>query len=1140
MTQLERCLPLLLAGAMTAFAGATQAQGLAQVPLFLAPAINPNVLVMFDNSQSMDAAMGGKMLTGSDPATRSNVARGVLLDIIGSYRFSFNWGLGSFGISGAPAPYSTFAYFLGNPDTMVYTNTCTGIVDGVGESDIVGLHAVVVDGVKTEVTGPLPCIANPEPANGFGFITFDRSGDDADVNDVTYSSATYAQMYGIGSGDTRYRVWGQRTTDPSRSGIGWAARDFDIETFVGGLEFLPTDSGWVVDAVASPRRLWTARGWGFDNPITGEGAINEPVVKSLATTTSEVVVEATHFDRLKGLLAPEDADPASASIKNAARYTPLAGSVETSRKYFEGSLDGRRSPIDQTCQSNFVVLATDGNPTGKKDGSQYTPSDWVNTSCDPETWVCSSYGPAIEDVVTQIGFLRETKKKEGDETVYDIPTYVIGMGSTVLNPNSIASLHAMARAGGTKTAFLAGDADALKTAFQTVATEIKAKTSSAASVSVNTGFWRADAALYQGTFSSVDWSGDLLAIAVGEDGVLASTPTWSAAERLKASDWDSGRAIVTYKPSAILGSRGVALRWPAHPVSPTATELDSGQILALNKDGAGRVDGLGEQRLRYLRGDTSEEARSCAGCTFRNRPATVLGDIIDSAPFYVGAPVANYAEDFESVPYTTFAAAWRTRAPHLYVGANDGMLHAFDAATGDESFAYVPNLVFNALSGLTEIPFTHRYNVDGTPAVGDVFYDGAWHTLLVAGLRAGGRGLYALDVTDPASVTEAGAASIARWEFTDADMGHVFTPPMLVKTNNGRWSVITGNGYENAGSGRAVLYVIDAERGDVVAQIDAGTESVESGRTSPNGLSGPAAIDINGDGVVDVVYAGDLNGKLWKFDLTAASPAAWGLAVGGEALFDAGAGKPITSRPDVTRSPKGGFLVTFGTGRYMSSGDPASTAPQTAFGVWDRDGTVVTMAKLQQQLIESVTAAVGSDTYRLSTHRVGTPTDSVIPNDAPSITPDVFYRDYRGWYIDLPTAGERIVADARIRGGRAIFTSIIPADGACESGGTGWILEFDVFTGNRLDSATFDVDSNPTLDSGDFVTFVGVSPEGGKNNTSGWKIGAVPAGPAFMGFKNGTANSEIKFVNTSDGNVVQKREAAGSGGEGRVMWRVVQ
>ena len=229
----------------------------AQVPLFLATPLNPNILVMLDTSQSMDATMGGKIISGTDPGTRGNVARTVLRDVIASYRSNFNWGLGSFDVKPSVGqPFTTYAYYLGNASTMVYTNTCGTfengtfvngrLVDGVGVSDVMGTHAVVVNGVKTDVYGKLPCVANAEAAaNGYGFITFSRSGDDADVNDVVYfgeaptlkyrprviPEPVARQLYGIGEGLTGPNYVLNLRRKPGSS-TGWSSSDFD--TCIGG------------------------------------------------------------------------------------------------------------------------------------------------------------------------------------------------------------------------------------------------------------------------------------------------------------------------------------------------------------------------------------------------------------------------------------------------------------------------------------------------------------------------------------------------------------------------------------------------------------------------------------------------------------------------------------------------------------------------------------------------------------------------------------------------------------------------------------------------------------------------------------------------------------------------------------------
>ncbi len=379
------------------------------------------------------------------------------------------------------------------------------------------------------------------------------------------------------------------------------------------------------------------------------------------------------------------------------------------------------------------------------------------------------------------------------------------------------------------------------------------------------------------------------------------------------------------------------------------------------------------QRVAWLRGSTANESATCGTCTpsFRSRPVSKLGDIIHSAPSYIAAPASAYPDSIESAPYSTFAVANAGRTPMIYVGANDGMMHAFVASTGREAMAYVPTPVYKNLSSLTAQshstsagePVAHHYQVDGSPTISDAFYGGSWHTLLAGALGAGGQGVYVLDVTDPSTFTQANASSIVRWEFTDsddADLGYSFSQPLLVKTNNGRWSIIVGNGYNNSeddghasSSGHAVLFVLDAQNGTVTAKIDTGIGSA----STPNGLSGPIAVDTTGDGVADVVYAGDLNGNLWKFDLSSSSAGAWNVAFSGTPLFTT-PGQPITVRPDVTKFIQGGYLVAFGTGRYIDTSDGSTTGTQTFYGIRDNGASAV--PGLSSLVHQSVVSSNGS------------------------------------------------------------------------------------------------------------------------------------------------------------------------------------
>lgn len=840
-----------------------------------------------------------------------------------------------------------------------------------------------------------------------------------------------------------------------------------------------------------------------------------------------------HQSALLSLLATETENINTPEIKNGSIGTPLPGAMRTAYQYYANTLSGTSSPItNRTCQRNYVLLATDGDPTIRIGGTAYSNAELMNRQVNGN-WV---FGQAAQDVFTEIGRLR-TLTVSGNAAIngqYDVQTYVVGLGEVATNQASIAAMNRMATAGGTGSAYMATDSATLSAAFAQITADIQARTAASAGVAISTGAWKSGTQVFQARFNTGDWSGELRALEMLSSGALATTPTWEAGQRLGLKNWSTGRQILTYRAASALGSRGVPFRWPANAAAPGASEIPLTLVAALNRNGAGVVDTHGALRLNYLRGDASRELRRCPACTapsaFRNRPTTVLGDIVNSTPLLVTSGGRFVRDSAEAAAYDTFRRARAAMAPVVYVGANDGQLHAFDARTGDELFAYVPGLVADRLAALPEAGYTHQYSVDGPLAAGDVHYAGGWKTLLVGTAGAGAKGLYALDISDPANFTEATASRVARWEIdgSDTSVGHILQQPLIAKARNGRWMVFSGNGL-NSSAGVAQLLAIDAETG-AVSRISTLTGTA----ASPNGLLGLTAISTAGDGVVDIIYAGDQQGRLWKFDLSASDPLGWKVAYGPAAapkpLFSAASGQAITARPDVTPHPAGGYLVSFGTGSYLSRDDLGTTTTQSLYGIRD-SGTTVSANELVGQSVLGTQTGGDGRTYRFSTHAVGRPSTLFSGDD--QITEAAFRTGKKGWRLDLPASGERIVTEVLIRAGKMIVSTLIPSSDPCAYGGDGWVMELDAITGNRADSPALDTNGDNRVDAADRLTL-----SGQLAHVSGVRVGGIPSAPSIVRASDRALDDKI--VNTSSGTTVRIRESGITATSGRSSWEQLQ
>jgi len=480
-------------------------------------------------------------------------------------------------------------------------------------------------------------------------------------------------------------------------------------------------------------------------------------------------------------------------------------------------------------------------------------------------------------------------------------------------------------------------------------------TASATSVTASSGSLRTGQNIYRAEFHTDGWTGDVRSYSIDLDGTVSPTPDWSARDMLNQKVATGTREILSYNPVSKLG---VPFRWPVSASSPTNNELSIQQLDYLSQNPVTNVvDSRGEERLEYIRGESKDG--------FRVRE-DYLGDIVHSNPTLVAAPGNYYPDDWglgaaeNSKPYSEFIQTNRNRQRVVYVGANDGMLHAFDAGSridsnysagsGEELFAYIPAAVYNNLPELASSSYSHKYFVDATPRVADVFINNDWRTVLIGGLRSGGQGIYALDITEPDQIKESVADQFVLWEFTDMqekDVGFNFSSPVIARMANGKWAAIIANGYNNSapqvgyqqGDGWSSILIVDIESGQLIRKLHPATDRCRGNSVNLNGPAEPTAIDIDYDNIIDTIYAGDLNGCVYAFDVSPSNPATWSAGeLKHEAVDDSGNPAPITVPISVGSHPTGqGVMLYFGTGKYLEPSD--LTASQTShrfYAIWDK------------------------------------------------------------------------------------------------------------------------------------------------------------------------------------------------------------
>ncbi|MGD9355959.1 MAG: PilC/PilY family type IV pilus protein [Chromatiales bacterium] len=448
--------------------------------------------------------------------------------------------------------------------------------------------------------------------------------------------------------------------------------------------------------------------------------------------------------------------------------------------------------------------------------------------------------------------------------------------------------------------------------------------------------------------------------------------------------------------------------------------------------------------LNYLRGDRSGEGSG----GFRIR-RSLLGDIINANPVYVGAPEESYDDSPLLLrDYAIFRRDNAGRNGRVYVGASDGMLHAFDADNGREVWTYLPAMIdFSKLANLVRIPYVQTALLNGELVATDAVAGGEWRTLLAGGLGAGGKGFFILDVTTPdLEDISADRKILAEFDESDPDLGYIQGPASIVLMEDDAWYLVTGNGFlpDNRD---ACLYLVPLADISNTSPI-----RIRVPERATGGLAAPAVIDSDGNGKADIAYAGDLAGNLWKFDLVNRS-------IAEHQLYDAGEKQPVTTRPEVAAHPDGGFMVYFGTGSLLSDKDAANMDRQSIYAIHDYPGRSRTVVETDLQSsadleLEEVLAH-GKRLRVGGSHR---PT--------PSAT--------RGWKVDLPEAGERLLQRPLLRGGRLQFISTHGQATNGHRAPASWYMELDWLGGGSAGRAISDFNGDGMLDDQDMVNHKGV------------------------------------------------------------------
>ncbi|MHB1175658.1 MAG: pilus assembly protein [Sulfuriferula sp.] len=1115
---------MLAAVLSLAGAGTACAVTISNTPLYLGTSALPNVLLTLSNAQNMDEngnpANGipiGAAIGGSSPDSKSEIARAVVRNMSTSYAGQINLGLMTFQQNTPGSQYLYNSLYDASYDPTKYAPPPPYVTKSSSTKNF-------------RITNP---------ADTANYIYYNWASPFYDTSAYPYNfcysdTAKFDNTTNITSPYDKYRCFNTKTgtSDGIVSPLPAPKSTYPNATaaeqaygYQGAViyqnYFLPTDTDYATNTLDFGARvpsIYTSTAW-FSNSSPGGGYLQVPVapLNSSQQTVLNNKLTCNVPTAPSGAPNPNptptsgacnsNSSPTGSSILNAG-LTAIEGTLKANQLYFSGGTSSAQgfatNTLPNSCNKNFAVLLTNGLPSVTATGT--TPK-LPNGQID----ICTLTSQAVA-AATNL-------KNSG------VNLYVVGYAMlpqvlqnyTTLCNNNTNPLDQLASAGGTGTSYSASNPAQLQSALNGVFNSIVQSAGSSSALTSNSTSVNSSSYVYQAGFNTADWSGNLRAYQVTAGGA-STTPTWDAANLMPAA---ASRSIFTWN-----GSAGKDFSWAnltANQQCYLASQASGCTLTAAQAT-------TGQNVLNYLRGDASLEQKN--GGVYRNR-STSLGDIVGSNPLYISNEDYGYSflSGSEGSTYAAFVQNKSTNPPMLYVGANDGMLHGFNASTGVETFAYIPAAVYPHLADLAQPSYNsnHVFFVDGSSASEDAYYASAWHTLLLGtlGSTSGTNTIFALDITNPGGMT----AGKALWEFSDAgDLGNTWGQGTIARFNDGNYYAVVNNGYNSANK-HAVLFLIQVDNPSNVIKIDTGV----GGGSVDNGLSQPTLLDADNNGTIDAIYAGDLQGNVWKFDVSSSNKNQWKVAYTSGStklpLFKAVIGttvQPITTPLILSTLPSGASgttMVFFGTGQYLNTADLGNTATQSLYGVLDNStfasgafsGGTSNFSRTTQ--VSGVNVLVQQSIIYESTQTRAVSSNSV--NYAGGAL---------GWYMDLlqpPNAtqqGERVTSQALLRSSRVVFVTKIPATGTCVSGGNSWVMELDAATGGSPGYTFMDLNGDGAYNSSDDLTL--------SNGTSAVAIGVKISnnfGSTPVSLSNGGSSTTISGLSgggtTQSGGVNNKGQS---------------